>query len=133
MRDSKVSIMAANAQADAMGALLNGGYLRIYGSVKPADADVPETAEALAELNFQPVAFRPAENGEVVSYPLDPDTNTRGGGEATWFRAFTEDGRPVFDGTVGTAECDITLMNSAMVHPGGELHVSVIRYVIQRS
>lgn len=127
--DLKVSVAVANAQADLVGALCNGGYLRVYGGFKPSSADEVAPGAALATLRFAAEAFRPAENCQIQSNPIMPDENTEGSGEATWFRAFMADGvTPVFDGTVGTANANINLSPSAVVHNGGEFHIGSITY-----
>ena len=127
--DLKVSDAVANAQADLVGAQCNNGYLRVYGGIKPATADDAAPPTALATLRFAAEAFRPAVNRQIQSNPIAPDMNTEGTGEATWFRAFKADGvTPVFDGTVGTANANINLSPSAMVHNGGEFHIGSITY-----
>lgn len=123
----KVSDAVANAQADLIGQRCRNGWLRLYGGTKPASADDPVGPSALATLRFAQEAFRPAADRQIASNPIAPDLNTEGAGEATWFRAFMEDGTtPVFDGTVGVSGCNINLAPSAMVHAGGEVHIGSI-------
>lgn len=131
--DSKLSTACVNAQANATGALLSNGYLRVYGGEKPAGADVDPGSDPLAELRFAEVAFRPADGGIIVSNPIAPDMNTSGGADATWYRTFAADGvTPVFDGTVGLSGCNVNLQPSVKVHPGGELHIGTISYRVRK-
>lgn len=90
---------ALNAEARGVGALLNGGYLRLYGG-KPREHASGKCPACIAELRFGTPAFEPAIEGLIVAHKLYPDDDAKGG-EATWFAAVAEDGTPVFDGTVG--------------------------------
>lgn len=134
--DTKISTKTANVEADAVGSLLNNGYLRIFGGVKPIDGDGAIADSPLATLRFAQIAFRAAVDGVISSYPIAPDMNTAGTGEPTWFRAFTASGEPVFDGTVGRSGCNLNIPGDAgiplIVHAGGEFHVGVITYSIRR-
>ena len=131
--DTKTSTAAVNAEANAVGAMLSNGYLRVYGGDKASSADDAPSGLPLAELRFAEAAFGPAVDGLITSYPLAPDMNTVGGADATWYRTFAEDGvTPVFDGTVGLAGCNINLQPSVTVHPGGELHIGSISYRVRK-
>lgn len=123
MRDPFVSVLAANAEADAVGALCANGWMRFYA----ADGAV------LASLRFQAQAFHPAEDGTILSYPLAPDMSAAGGGNAVRFRCQTEAGEDVFGGSVGVrgevpAQFDYEFTNSTLIHPGSEVHVAFILY-----
>jgi len=136
--NTKVSTATANVEADAVGALCNDGYLRIYGGVQPDDGDAGAPDTALATLRFASEAFRPAAGGVIASNPLLPDMATAGSGEPTWFRAFQSDGiTPVFDGSVGTADCNINVQVNPgvplIVYPGGEFHLSAISFSVRRA
>jgi len=133
MRELRISTLAANAEANAIGALLSNGYLRIYPAPKSLSADDAVLVPHLAELRFAEIAFNDAVDGVIASLPLLPDTNTAGGGEAAWFRAFTEGEESVFDGTVGLLGYDINLQKSTSIHPGGELHISSIVYRVRKN
>lgn len=131
--DTKTSTAAVNAEANAVGAMLSNGYLRVYGGDKAASADDAPGGLPLAELRFAEVAFGPADDGLIISYPLLPDMNTVGGGDATWYRTFAADGvTPVFDGTVGLTGCNVNLQPTVKVHPGGELHIGTISYRVRK-
>lgn len=63
---------------------------------------------------------------------------TAGTGTPTWFRVFRSDGiTPVFDGSVGTADCNINVSANnnmpLMVHPGGEFHLASISFTVRRT
>jgi len=74
-----------------------------------ADSPMPEGAQLLVELGFASPAFGAADNAVAVAFPM-----LRGyvvvKGRATWFRAVTADGQPVFDGSVGDGQGDYDLV-----------------------
>ncbi len=54
----KYSDVAVNAEANALGALLNSGYLEIYAGAQPTNADTAIAGQAnLATLTFAATAF----------------------------------------------------------------------------
>ena len=119
-----LSIIAADTQANAVAALLSGGYLRFYDGTQPADADAPISSQRLlAELRFGTPAFGPASAGEITAKPISK-TEAVATGKATWFRFLVNDGTTtVMDGSVGIAECDLSL-NDCRIQQGAELTVS---------
>lgn len=130
--NSQTSTAAINAEANAVGTLLANGYLRLYGNDQPATADLPALADPLAELRFAAVAFHPASDGLIESFPLTADLRTQGSGPAKWFRTFSADGTTaVFDGSVGTEGCNLNLTPSNIVQSGGELHIESIAYRVR--
>jgi hypothetical protein len=108
---------ARNARADALGALLNSGYLRLYSGAKPAGPDTAITDQTLlAELRFGATAFGAAANGVITANALTGDAAANAGGTAAWFRALKSDGSsPVIDGTVGTADATLVLNTVSVV------------------
>lgn len=137
MLKTRISTATADVTADAVGALCNNGYVRVFGGIQPEDGDDTALESALAVLRFPAVAFRPSIGGVIQSNPLIPDLNTAGTGEPTWSRAYREDGvTPVFDGSVGASGCNINVATNngapLVVHPGGEFHVATISYRVAR-
>jgi hypothetical protein len=116
-RNATYSDEAVNAKANAQGALCNDGYLRIYDGAQPADPNVAITTQVLlAELRFGATAFTAAAGGIAAANTLTGDANANATGTATWFRAFKSNGTsPVYDGTVGTAGCDVNLSTVSIV------------------
>lgn len=94
-----------------LGALLNGGYLRIYDGTKPTQGDTAITTQVLlAELTFGSPAFGSPSGGTITANAITSDTSANASGTATWFRAFKSDGTTaVLDGTVGVSGCDLNL------------------------
>lgn len=120
---------AVNAAADAVCALLNSGYLRIYDGSQPATADTAiSTQTLLAELTFGATAFGAAAAGVATANAITKDSDANATGTAAWFRAFESDGTtPVYDGSVGTSDADLVL-NSVAIQAGAEVEVTSLTY-----
>lgn len=127
--DPSITNAAASLAADAVTALLNNGYLRIYDGAQPADADTPLSGQTLlAELRWNATAFAPAVNGQASANPLTPDAAADAPGTATWFRAYASDGvTAVFDGSVGTSGANLNL-NSVAISIGAAVSISSYTY-----
>ena len=123
---------AANAAADAMAVLLDGGYLRIYDGAQPADASTAITTQVLlAELRFGTPAFGAAVAGVATANAITGDSAADATGTAAWFRALKSDGTTVVtDGTVGTGTNDLVI-NSTSIAAG--VTVSVSAFTITES
>lgn len=125
----KRSIAAVNAEADAVCALLNDGYLRIYDGAQPDTADTPVNSQTLlAELRFNATAFAPAIDGVALANAIAVDAAADNTGTAAWFRALKSDGlTPVLDGTAGISSCDIALTTVDIVQ-NAEVSLSRFSY-----
>lgn len=125
----KRSNAAVTAAADAVCALLNNGYLRLYDGSQPANADTAVTSQTqLAELRWNATAFGGATNGVAVANAITADTSADATGTATWFRALKSDGTTaVFDGSVGTSSADLVL-NSTAITSGANVSVTSFTY-----
>jgi hypothetical protein len=113
----KYANSAVNVKCDAMTALLDNGYLRIYDGSQPATANTAISGQVLlAELRYDNPAFGAAVAGVAVSNSLISDNNANNTGTATWFRALQSDGTtPVMDGSVGLSDADLVLDNVDIV------------------
>jgi hypothetical protein len=121
---ARLSAVAANAAADAVCSLLNGGYLRIYDGVQPSSPGVGINGpRLLAELRWNAEAFTRAGGGRSYANAIEGDPGAFQGGEATWFRALTADEIVVFDGSVGTKDADL-LLNATTIEQGAAVSVS---------
>jgi hypothetical protein len=127
--DPSLSTVGQNAAADAVCALADDGYIRIYDGSKPADADTAVGAQTLlAELRFGATAFGAASNGVATANAITDDASANATGTATWFRALESDGSTVlFDGTVGTSGCDLNL-NSVSIVSGATVEITALTY-----
>lgn len=128
----KLTDLAANAEADAVCALLNSGYLRIYGGTQPATADTATAEVILAELTFAATAFAAAVGGVATANAIVADASANNTGTATWFRCWKSDGTTkVFDGSVGTSGADLNL-NSVAIQSGAQVSVSPFTFTAQK-
>lgn len=94
-----------NASVDALTALANLGFLRIYSGPIPEECDDPAGAgSVLAEFALPDPAFAAAVDGYAAmdcSPPLE-DASAANSGVATWYRVFKADGTsPLWQGQVG--------------------------------
>lgn len=123
----KRSNVAANAAMDAMAALLNNGYLRIYSGAQPATADTAIGAQVLlAELRFNATAFGAAALGVATANAITDDSSANATGTAAWYRALKSDGTTViYDDTVGTASAGLNL-NTTSIVSGGVVSVTAL-------
>lgn len=101
------SAEAANAAANAMTALLNGGTIVFYDGSQPASVATEITSQSLlASATFSNTAFGSASNGVATANAITGSAIVTSG-NCAWFRAYKSDGTTaVWDGTVGTANAD---------------------------
>lgn len=114
--NTQLSNAAVNAEADALGALLNNGYLRVYSGSQPATADTAIGAQVLlAELRFSATAFPAASAGVLTANAITADSSADASGTAAWYRALKSDGTTVvMDGTVGTASANMIIATTTI-------------------
>jgi hypothetical protein len=113
----KTSIVSRNTELNALAALANSGYIRIYDGSQPA---TPETAVStqtlLAELRFGATAFGSAATGVITANSITDDSDVNASGTASWFRVLESNGTTVlWDGSVGTASADMVLATTSLV------------------
>lgn len=114
--NTQLSNAGVNAEADALAALLNTGYLRIYDGTQPATADTAVGAQVLlAELRFGATAFGAAVAGVLTANAITADSSANATGTAAWFRALKSDGTTaIMDGTVGTASANMIIATTSI-------------------
>jgi len=120
--DIKVSVEAANVKADAWGAAMNGGVIRIYSGAKPASGNASlGAAVLLGELAFDSPAFVAAVDGLIVANPIAKDPDADASGSASFYRLFMADGTtPMGDGLCGLtgSGSDLEMPNLSIVQHG---------------
>lgn len=109
--NTQVSNAGVNAEASALAALLNSGYLRIYSGTQPANADTALSGNTLlAELRFGATAFGAPVAGLLTANAITSDSDADATGTASFFRAYSSDGTTaILDGSVGTSAANMIL------------------------
>jgi hypothetical protein len=109
----------ATSGADGLCALLDGGSVLLLDGTQPATADTAITTQTLlAECAFADPAFTAAVAGVAAAHALTDDDDAAASGDATWCRALTSGGDPVFDGSVGISDADCVLSSVSIVMHG---------------
>jgi hypothetical protein len=134
---TKISNAAADAEGDALAALFDNGYLRIYdatgGTGQPASVDTAIGSQVLlAELRFAATAVTTSANGVLTFGAITSDTDANATGTAVWFRAFKSDGTTaLWDGSVSTSGATINLNStSIMIH--AQVDVTSLTFTINK-
>lgn len=111
------STTTQNAMVDALTALANSGYIRIYDGSQPANANTAvSTQTLLAELRFGATAFGSSTSGTATANAITADSSANNTGTAAWFRVLKSDGTTVlWDGSAGTSGCDLNLNTTSIV------------------
>lgn len=130
----KLSNAAANAAADAVVDLADGGFLRMYDGSQPATVDTAITTQnLLAELRFGTPAYGAAVAGVASANAITSEDNADATGTASWFRVFKNDGTSaLWDGSVGTSGANINL-SSTDIEAGDTVAVSSHTYTQSKS
>jgi hypothetical protein len=120
----KLTNLGANAEVDALSALLNGGFLDIYDGAQPATGDTAIGAQVLlASLTFGSPAFGAGAAGVATANAIGSDASANATGTASWYRCFKSDHTTaVQDGSVGTATSNCVL-NSVAIQVGAQVSV----------
>ena len=96
---SSTSAAARNAAVNAMTALLNGGFLRLYSGTPPANADAALSGNTqLAEGTIANPAFAAASGGAATANAIGQDNSNDASGSPSFFRMVTSGGAAVFQG-----------------------------------
>jgi len=129
----KLTDTAANAEANAVGDLMDNGYLRIYDGTQPATADTAVSSQTLlAELRFNAAAFGAASAGVATAGAFTQDSSANATGTATWFRALQSDGTTtMLDGSVGTSSANLVL-NSVSIVSGVAVQVTAFTFTASK-
>lgn len=131
--NTQVSSAAAAAEANALAALLNAGFIDIYDGTQPASADSTITTQTKGvRLTFSASAFGLSSNGALTANSITSGTalNTIA---ASWFRCLKSDGSTaVLDGTVGTTSANL-LLPTVTINAGVTVSCSSFQHTVQRA
>jgi len=113
--NTQLSDAAANAAVNALCALANGGFLKIYSGSQPATGNAALTGTLLATINLAATAFGAAASGSATLAGTGAATiaNT---GTAGYFVIQKSDGTTnLIMGSIGTASCNLNLNSTSLV------------------
>ena len=132
-KNTQMSNLAVNAEADALTALAAGGKLLILTGPQPATGDTAITTQnTLAILTLATPAFPPAVNGVLTTTSITGDL-ALAGGTAAWFRLFKADGvTPLWDGNAGISGANLILPSLTIVQ-GIMVNVAAFSHTISKS
>jgi hypothetical protein len=115
-KNTQIASAVVNTQADALSALLNSGYIKIYDGTQPADANTAvSTQTLLCTLTFSATAAPSASNG-LITFNTITGANAVATSTATWYRCLKSDGTTVvMDGSIGTSGANLNLVTTSIV------------------
>jgi len=125
----KLTTTAADAMLNALTALCNSGFLRIYSGTEPTTANTALSGNTLlAELTLSATAFgAPAASGTdrvATAAAITADSSADASGTASFFRLFQSNGTTVvYQGTAGTSGQQLNL-NATDIIAGGNVSIS---------
>lgn len=133
-RNLKLSSVAVNAEADALAALANDGFLRIYDGAQPANGNAAITTQTmLAELRLANPAFGAAVDGVITANSIMPDDHAAASGAASWCRFFKSDGfTALWDGSVGQSDSLLDI-NSVNIQQNAVVSISAYQHTVPKS
>lgn len=116
-KNTQLTTLAVNTEADAFAALMNDGYLDIYDGSQPANGDVAISGQTLGvSIRFGAPAFLPAVAGLIAANPMTPGVIAASINPATWGRVYRSDHvTPVMDVSVGTSDANVVLPTTNLV------------------
>ncbi|MCU7836538.1 MAG: hypothetical protein KZQ83_14975 [gamma proteobacterium symbiont of Taylorina sp.] len=123
------STATLNIEADAWGALCNGGYIKFYDGTIPAS---PQTAigsqNLLCTVTFDNPAYPTSASNGSISLDAIIEAVVTADGTTTWAREFQLDDTTVIcDATVATTSADIIVDDDVLV-TGNTLKVQTLNY-----
>lgn len=127
---ANLSDAAANAEANALAPLLNGGFIELYTGTQPANANTALSGNTLlATMTFGNPAFGAAAAGVITANAIASGTAVATG-TATFARLYKSDGTTVvMDVGVGTSGAGINL-NTTSIVTGGLVSVTSFTHTV---
>ena len=129
---TRLGYLAANAQAEALSKLLDGGFLDVMEGEQPDGPDIVISDDLrLARCRFAGVAFGKPINGVIRANAIEKAIATKTG-VPSWVRCSTSDGIPVLDGSYGKSNANVT-SKVAMIVEGQIVSFTEFRHVVNKS
>lgn len=133
-KNTQLTNLGVNTEADAFAALMNNGFIDIYDGAQPATGDTAIGAQVkLARLTFGATAFGASAAGVITANAIASGT-ALATGTAAWARCLKSDGTPVMDVSVGVA-ADVTniTLNSKSIVINASVSVSSFTHTIAKA
>ena len=128
----KLADALANAQADAMNALFNGGKLQLYTTAQPGTADTATSGQTKLVEWTLPIPCWGAAAAGVVTANAITDVVGLADGAAAWFRVLKADGTKLMDGSVGTSGANLNL-DTVTITTGVTQHVTSWTHTVTKA
>lgn len=108
--NTQLSTETVNAQASALAALCNSGYIKVYDGTQPATADTALSGNTLGvTLTFGATAFGAPSDGLLTANAISSGVAVAGI-TPTFARIFKSNGTsPVMDVSAGASGCNLTI------------------------
>lgn len=129
----KMAITARNAELDALGARLDGGFLKIYSGTQPDHPEDAESGTLLATLEFGSPAFASADQGMIVANALVEETDAPATGDAAWFRCTESGGAAVLDGSIGANDSFDLVLGTTSIQAHAQVSISLFEIQLPES
>ena len=132
-KNTQMSNLAVNTEADALAVLANGGKLCIYDGVQPTTGNTNITTQILlGRVTMGNPAFAAAVNGVLTANTMTGDVALNEG-VAAWFRLFRSDGvTALWDGSVGTSDANL-IMPSLVILADYQVGVATFTHTVSKS
>jgi len=130
MGNTQLADASANAGVNALAALANSGFLKIYTGPQPANGNTAITTQTLlASLALSATAFGSAAAGVATANAIT-NAVAAATGAAAWFRVFKSDGTTaLWDGNVSTSGANLNL-NSTSIQSGATVSVTSFTFTL---
>ena len=132
-KNTQKTNLAVNTEGDALAALLNAGFIKIYDGTQPATGDTALSGNTLlATLTFGNPAFTSTVAGVATANAITSGTAVATS-TATFCRLFKSDNTTaVFDGSCGTSAANLVL-NTTSIVSGATVSCSSFTFTIAKS
>jgi hypothetical protein len=133
---TNLAIVAVDAQANALAALLDGGFVDFFDGRMPKTAnEAPGASVRLASLRLASPAFDVAIDGSITTTSIAPDLDAGWPGApraATWARFFRKDHKtPVMDVTVGSKDA-VIIFEATAIPQHAEVGIDAFTHTVPR-
>lgn len=128
---TRTATAARNTMLDALAALCNTGYLRVYSGSQPATPETAASGTLLAELRMNSTAFPASSGGVLTANAITDDSSADATGTAGYFRVLKSDGTTaVFDGTAGIGSSYNLNLVTDQINAGNVIQVTGLTYTV---